>query len=389
MGKHHVNTLLLALLLFITSCGTAQEETYFPGRAQPWESLPSEYERSVDRTRLEAAVQFARENEYSGPRDLRLAILQGFSQEPFHEILGPVKKRGGPAGIVLKNGYVLAEWGDVDRVDMAFSVTKSFLSTTAGLALDRGLIRSLTDTVVNYVWDGTFRGEHNERIQWKHLLEQNSAWTGSLWGLHDWADRPPETGDIDDWKFRRPVPPGTEMEYNDVRVNVLAYALTHVWRRPLPEVLRVELMDPIGCSSTWRWFGYDHAWTVIDGLQMKSVTGGGHSGGGMWISSRDMARFGLLYMNNGVWDKQRLLSADWISMATTPSATHPRYGLLWWLNQSRQGPWTELPANLFYAAGFGGNYIVIDREKQLVVVCRWLDPSELPEFLIRLYKALP
>ena len=203
--------------------------------------------------------------------------------------------------MILKNGYVIAKWGDVKRVDMTFSVTKSFLSTMAGLAWDQGLISATQDKAGDYIWDGTFDGEHNSKITWEHLLQQNSAWSGELWGGKDWADRPPREGDIDDWKFEKPKEPGTFMEYNDVRVNVLAYALTHVWRKPLPQVLKENIMDAIGASTTWRWHGYDHAWTEIDGINMKSVTGGGHSGGGLFLNTKDMARFGLLFLNNGKW----------------------------------------------------------------------------------------
>src|SRR5690606_38402364 len=159
-------------------------------------------------------------------------------QEPFHDILGPTKKRGGPAGMIIKDGYLLASWGDTQRVDMTFSVTKSFLSTMAALAEDQGLIQSVTDKVRDYVWDGTFDGAHNSKITWEHLLQQNSDWSGELWSGKDWADRPPSEGGLDDWKFRKLNKPGTVMEYNDVRVNVLAYSLTHVWRKPLPMVLK-------------------------------------------------------------------------------------------------------------------------------------------------------
>ena len=69
-------------------------------------------------------------------------------------------------------------------------------------------------------------------------------------------------------------------KYNDVRVNVLAYSLLNIFREPLPKVLKSNIMDPIGTSSSWRWFGYENSWTTIDGLQMQSVSGGGHSGGG-------------------------------------------------------------------------------------------------------------
>ena len=83
-------------------------------------------------------------------------------------------------------------------------------------------------------------------------------------------------------------------EYNDTRVNVLALAALNVWRRPLPDVLREYVMDPIGASPTWRWFGYDNSWIVLDGQLVQAVGGGGHWGGGMFINAWDQARFGLL-----------------------------------------------------------------------------------------------
>lgn len=367
---------------------TAQEDHYFPERGAVWEHKGPEV-LGWNTEALEQAVQFARDHEYSGPKDLRRAILKGFEREPFHEILGPVKKRGGPAGMILKDGYLVASWGDTRRVDMTFSVTKSFLSTVAGLALDEGLLRSTLDPVRDYIWDGTFDGAHNSNIQWSHLLQQNSDWSGSLWGLKDWADRPPREGGLDEWRNRPLREPGTVMEYNDVRVNVLAYSLTHLWREPLPAVLKRKIMDPIGASTTWRWFGYEHAWTVIDGYQMKSVTGGGHSGGGIFISAEDMARFGLLFLNRGNWEGNQLLSEAWIREATTPSIPNPNYGYMWWLNQPGQRQWEGVPESVYYAAGFGGNFIVVAPEQGLVMVLRWLEPSEIGEFVRKVYRALP
>ncbi|MGK0495586.1 MAG: CubicO group peptidase (beta-lactamase class C family), partial [Maribacter sp.] len=253
-------TTVFFLLSFIL-VGQSQEY-YFPERNAVWEQKSAKA-FSIDNSRLEEAVLFAKSNEYLGSRDLRIAILKGFENEPFHNILGPTKKRGGPAGMILKNGHIVAVWGDTKRVDMTFSVTKSFLSTMAGLAFDNGLIANTNDKVRQYIWDGTFDGNHNSKVNWEHLLQQNSAWTGAIWGGKDWADRPPKEGDIDDWKFEEPKEPGTFMEYNDVRVNVLSYALTHVWRKPMPLVLKENIMDKIGASTTWRWYGYDHAWTEV------------------------------------------------------------------------------------------------------------------------------
>ena len=386
MKKHSARLYSLLGILLLTINTLCAQEYYFPEYQAEWKTA-SATSGAFTEASLQAAVDFAMEHEYTGSRDLRQAILKGFEREPYHHIAGPTKKRGGPAGMILKNGYLVTSWGDTQRVDMTFSVTKSFLSTTAGLAVDAGIITDVNDLVGDYIWDGTFDGDHNSQVTWKHLLEQNSDWSGELWGGKDWADRPPREGGIDAWKNRELRTPGTFFEYNDVRVNVLAYALTHTWRKPLPQVLKEQLMDPIGASTSWRWFGYDNAWSTIDGLQMQSVTGGGHSGGGMFISAEDMARFGLLFLNNGVWDGKRLLSEAWVKAVQQPSTPNPNYGYMWWLNQQGARHWENLPEHLYYAAGFGGNFIVIDQENDLVIVLRWLEPSQIEAFLELVYGA--
>jgi CubicO group peptidase (beta-lactamase class C family) len=146
-------------------------------------------------------------------------------------------------------------------------------------------------------------------------------------------------------------------------------------------------MDPIGASTTWRWFGYEDAWVTIDGLQMKSVTGGGHSGGGIFISAEDMARFGLLFLNQGNWNGKQLISKEWISRATEPSKANANYGYMWWLNNEGTREIEDVTEELYYAAGFGGNFIIINPKSNVVAVTRWLEPSKLTEFLQLLSKA--
>ncbi len=368
--------LLLTLLLSITL--SAQ---YFPSRTEWATRSPAEVGLSA--TVVDSVVAFAVANEYDGSRDLRLAILEGFSREPGHGLRGPTKRRGGPAGMILKDGYLVASWGDVDRVDMTFSVTKSYLSTVAGLALEDGLIRDLRDPVRAYVWDGTYDGDHNGKINWEHLLHQTSDWSGQLFGLDDWTDRPERDGQLDGWKYRKLHEPGTHFKYNDVRVNLLAYSLLQVWRQPLPVILRERIMDPIGASTTWRWFGYDDSWVDLDGTRMQSVSGGGHHGGGLFISTTDHARLGLLFARGGRWGDQQLISKEWTERIRTPAAANASYGYMWWLNQGDRS-WDGVPDHLYYAAGFGGNFIVIDDERDLVIVTRWLDPERIGE-LVRLF----
>ncbi len=363
-------------------------QTYFPPSQGKWEQK-SPQAFNIDEAGLAKAVNFAKQNEYTGEKDLRIAILKAFEREPFHEILGPTKKRGGPAGIILKKGYQIASWGDLKRVDMTFSVTKSYLSTVAGLAFDRKLL-STHDLLIDYVWDHTYEGPHNSQIKWEHLLTQSSDWSGTLWGGHDWADRPPLKGTIDDWKNRAYFTPGTRFEYNDVRVNLLAYSLLQVWRKPLPQVLKESIMDPIGASSTWRWHGYKNSWVTLDGNYMQSVSGGGHSGGGLFINTEDHARFGLLFLNQGKWEDKQLLSTEWIKKAITPSAAQVNYGYMWWLNKKGTDRyWEGVPESVYYAAGFGGNFIVIVPEEELVLVVRWLEPNKMGSFVKTVLDAIP
>ena len=369
------NIILTFLFSFCYASADAQS-SYFPDKT--WE-VKTATAMKMNKTVLDSAVRFALSNENKVERDLRIANLKSYAREPGYAILGPMKERGGPAGLILKNGYIVAQWGDINRVDMTFSVTKSFLSTTAGLAIDNRLIKSVTDSVKEYVWDTTFEGPHNSKITWDNLLDQSSDWSGMLFGLHDWADRPPKEGSIDDWRNRKLNEPGSFFKYNDVRVNLLAYSLLQVWRKPLPVVLKEKIMDPIGASTTWRWYGYENSFVNIDGIMMQSVSGGGHSGGGIFISAIDQARFGLLFLRKGKWKNQQLLSEKWVNAAHQSSTSNKDYGYMWWINASKK--WKDVSSEIYFAAGFGGNYIVIDNANDLVVVTRWMDDSKMGEFM--------
>lgn len=335
---------------------------------------------------LDTAVQFAIGNENKVETDLRIAISKAYTNEPDFRIAGPVRPRGKSAGLIIHKGYIVAEWGDPSRVDMTFSVTKSFLSTVAGLAIDNKLIRSIDDRVQPYVWDGSFDEKTNSLITWRHLLTQSSDWSGCQFGFCDWADRPPKEGTIEDWKNRKRNTPGTIFEYNDVRVNLLAYSLLQVWRKPLPQVLKEKLMDPIGAGTGWRWYGYDNSFVTMDGLMIQSVSGGGHFGGGLFINCYDMGRFGLLFLRNGKWNNQQIISSQWVNEVHQPSAAEKSYGLLWWTNLGEE--LKGVSRNIYYANGFGGNYIVIDNEHDLVIVTRWLDGSKLNGLIQRTVQAI-
>ncbi|MGL1558175.1 hypothetical protein ACSTIJ_23455, partial [Vibrio parahaemolyticus] len=77
-------------------------------------------------------------------------------------------------------------------------------------------------------------------------------------------------------------------------VNRLSLSLLELFKEPLPAVLKRRIMDPIGASTGWKWDGYRNSTVKIDGKDMVSVPGGGHWGGGIVISARDLALMGLL-----------------------------------------------------------------------------------------------
>jgi CubicO group peptidase (beta-lactamase class C family) len=274
--------------------------------------------------------------------------------------------------LIVRNGYIVAEWGEPARVDMTHSVTKTFLTTVVGLAWQRGLIHDLNDRARDYMPPSVdlFEAEHNQKITWEHLLRQTSDWKGELWGKPDWADRP-EGKTAADWPNRPLREPGTFFKYNDVRINVLALAALQVIRKPLPQILREEVMEPIGASSTWRWHGYENSWVDIDGQKVQSVSGGGHWGGGMFINAYEMARFGYLFLRNGKWKDRPIVSEKWIEMARKPGPANATYGFAnWYLNTDRK-PVPPAPASAVRFVGNGNNIIYIDWENDLVIVTRW------------------
>jgi len=129
-------------------------------------------------------------------------------------------------------------------------------------------------------------------------------------------------------------------------------------------------MDPIGASTTWQYHGYNNSGVTIDGKKMVSVSGGTRWGGGLWISTRDEARFGLLFLRRGKWGDKQIISEKWVQAATTPGAIGPDYGFLWWLNTQKK-QWPSAPASSFAAIGYGSNTIWVDPEQDIVVVWRW------------------
>ena len=362
---------------------------YVPGNR--WLTA-SPAEAGFDPDGLAAAVAYAQANESTMDRDIGKALDGGHFSEPLPdgEIIGPVAARGDPSGLILRGGQIVAEWGRTDRAEMTFSVTKSYLALVAGIAINDGLFE--IDDRPGDLLPELFEPPQNDKITWRHLLTNTSEWEGELWGKADRIDRnrsldtapgaPSLKGTHRDLRA-----PGTFWEYNDVRVNVLSYALMRIMRRPLPDVLRSRIMRPIGASDGWAWHGYENSWIDIDGDQMQSVSGGAHWGGGLFISTRDHARVGLLMARIGRWGEAQLLPPECVRACTTPCDLNPNYGLLWWLNGD-QGQFPSAPSTSFFAIGVGQNIIWVDPGLDLVAVVRWIEKGAFDGFAKAVIAAL-
>jgi CubicO group peptidase (beta-lactamase class C family) len=359
---------------------------YFPEKNN-WQTK-SPQELGINPVKIQEAIQFAVTHESKENPNLKMAHYESaFGREPFGFPVGPMKDRGPATGLIIYKGYVVGQWGDPSRVDLTFSVAKSFLSTTAGLAVAEGLIKSEKDLVYPYmgpiypydpyrmmmnkadhldqedVFD-LFGTEHNRKITWEHLLRQTSDWEGTLWGKPDWGDRPSEG--VKQKRTRPQNEPGTVYEYNDTRVNVLALALLNVWRKPLPIVLREKIMDPIGASPTWRWTGYENSYVNLD-----------------------QARFGYLTLRNGNWNGKQLIPKSWIDLSRTPTSANPGYGFMnYFLNNDLK----EVPAapkSAFLHIGAGTNMIYVDQENDLLIVARWIPNGDKAELVRLILESLP
>ncbi len=356
---------------------------YFPPK-DTWERVAPEH-AGFNPERLQSAIEHAKHIETLWTRDLNRPVDDIDEPPPYNEKIGPLKDRGTQSGVIIKDGYLVAEWGEPDRVDMTFSATKSYLSLCLGLAHDQQLIPDLHAPIRDLVKDGGFEPPHNDAITWHMLFQQTSEWSGELWGKPDWLDH----HRFSDLKGtpRDLNAPGTHWEYNDVRVNRASLALLRVFQTPLPDVVNTHIMAPIGCSDSWEWHGYRNSYVTLNGQEVQSVSGGGHWGGGLFINSYDHARVGYLLLRNGEWNGRRLLSEDYLQQALTPCEQNSNYGYMFWLNPTQEyAPST--PATSFFMSGAGSNIVWISPEHNLVVVLRWIQKAPVDEVYGKILQAL-
>jgi CubicO group peptidase (beta-lactamase class C family) len=342
------------------------------------------------------AIAWAQAHEVPWPRDPQADPARwGVHHEdppPYNRLRGPVHPRGGVSGVIRVRGQEVASWGEPDRADLTYSVAKTFLALLAGIAQGRGLL-VVNEPISRRLPGIGFDDAHNRAITWAHMLEQTSEWQGVCLGMPDQVEhhrrvshdpKPPQGRKGEQRELQAP---GSYWEYNDVRINQLSLALLHLFRRPLPDVFRDEVLAPLGGGQDFRWAGYDDAWVEIDGQRMQSVPGGTHWGGGVSISARDQARVGQLLLDGGVHQGREIIPSSWVQRLQQPCAMAPFYGWLVWLNRGG-AMFPDAPQDSWFMVGAGGHYVWMDPAHEAVVVVRWLDPAHSPGFVSRVVKAL-
>lgn len=147
--------------------------------------------------------------------------------------------------------------------------------------------------------------------------------------------------------------PGATFYYDGATTDHLANVVSSATGMTSHEFARREVIGPLGCEGLrYQPEGVDRAGNV-------------RMGGSLLLSVRDAARLGQLYLNEGRWAGEQLLSSDYVAQATTSSALRPGYGLLWWLNADGSVP--AAPTSMFFAAGALGQFCFVLPDHDMVI----------------------
>lgn len=255
--------------------------------------------------------------------------------------------------LVIKNGYLILEnyykRGRPDREDWVHSVTKSYMSTLIGIAIDKGYIKSVDQTLSELLPQQYAKNTNPEKqsITLENLLTMRAGfrWT-------DWGDPMTQWFGSLDWtahalQLEQTDPQGTKFNYNSTLSHLLSVILTQASNMSTAEFAEQYLFEPLGMTI--------HEWPV-------GPKGNNYGGFGLKVTPRDMAKLGYLFLNNGVWDDEQIVSSGWVKDATTSaSASTYGYGYQWWI---------RLVGDYFsyQALGRRGQNIVVVPDQDLVIV---------------------
>ena len=346
--------LLLCAVLLVTlaaACGPASTSGAPPQTGDGWQTAePASV--GLDAKRLNRAVARIRNGTYQNVHSL-LVVKDG--KLVFEDYF---------------RGYTWNYSGNQFRGDLVdfdrdtrhnlASVTKSFTSALVGIAIDQGLIGGVGDQVFSFFPQyASLQGDGKDRLTLDHLLTMRS-------GL-EWNEMEVPYDDVQNdliQLFRVPDPvtyilskslvaePGKDWYYNGGNTNLLGEIIRSATGQRMDAFAERYLFAPLGITN-YQW---DH-------INADMI----HASGNLQLRPRDMAKFGLLYLNGGVWNGQQIVSQEWVEASTQPHAalTGGGYGYQWWLRSYDYG---SEAARCFFAAGWGGQRIHLFPDLDMVVV---------------------
>ena len=257
---------------------------------------------------------------------------------------------------------------DRNTLHLLASASKSVTSILFGIARDKGIVRSVDETMFSFFPEYSYLSDQlKERITIAQMLAMTS---GLPWNegypyddiRNDWVamvhDQDPIAYVLGKPAFAEP---GTRFRYNSGTTNLLGEIISRRSGITLAEFARHHLFAPLGIR-TFEWYGFPNA----PEMAVASST--------LYLRPRDMAKIGQMYLDGGVWNGTRIVSRSWVAESTSkivdlPDSESPipgyvyGYGMQWWL-----GRFSTSGAEFLLAAGFGGQLIVVLPEVQMVVV---------------------
>lgn len=270
--------------------------------------------------------------------------------------------------VVVRNGSIAYEsyyngYGPDDAHHVA-SVTKSVLSALIGIAIDAGYIKhgdqKVLDFFPEYVPDAADRQKREITI--RHLLTMTAPYP-----FEDWQEPLDRLCMQPDWvKYTLDIlgQKGTigDFKYSTAGAHLLSAIITRSTGKSAREFANERLFKPIGMKEIPNYemksFGFEDLFGANVKGWVEDPNGNSTGGWGLTLIPRDMARFGFLYLNRGIWDNNQVIPKTWIDEST--AMTQSKYGYLWWLHE-------EDGMIAYLALGDGGNVICCVPEKDLVV----------------------
>jgi CubicO group peptidase (beta-lactamase class C family) len=280
---------------------------------------------------------------------------QGVDSRKLLEMFQDIKAKGGSglhSVLIVKNGYLIAESYlapyHKETLHNVKSATKSILSALVGIALEKKYLKSLDQKVADF-YPEYVNDPRKKDITLRHLLTMTA---GLAWSYDQETTSPVSPTDLESWKV---VPmrdaPGEKFEYNTMLAHMMSAILTKASGESTKELADSVLFGPLGIS--------DEKWSQDN----KGIYIGGSE---LFLRPRDMAKFGLLYLNKGVWNGRQIVPGAWVEESTSPKLsigpdryypTVMRYGYWWWI-----------PDQSYQARGYNGQYIIVRPDLNIVVV---------------------